>query len=69
MRGKLGDCLKFKIIYYDKIFKLILSLGSQFPNLVRTVFFFRYLVERAVERLRRQGEAQFAGVSADLEAR
>ena len=31
--------------------------------------FFRYLVERAVERLRRQGEAQFAGVSADLEAR
>ena len=31
--------------------------------------FCRYLVERAVERLRRQGEAQFAGVSADLEAR
>ena len=35
----------------------------------QNLFLFRYLVERAVERLRRQGEAQFAGVSADLEAR
>ena len=37
--------------------------------MIALIMFFWYLVERAVERLRRQGEAQFAGVSADLEAR
>ena len=47
----------------------ISNLLPLFQDRIQNLFFFRYLVERAVERLRRQGEAQFAGVSADLEAR